>query len=375
MTAVWRALALAGGTVVLVGTAASVFTTLVVPRASSARLLRAISALYAKVSLPSLRLRRSYESKDRLLALVGPLGIVTLFVTWLCLVVVGFGLVIWWAAGCSFAHALLLAGSSVFTLGVLSVHRDGPEAIEIVAAGVGLLVVALEIAYLPALYAAFSAREAEVTLLSTRAGAPAWGPELLARAARFSLVEELPLLYRQWERWAAAVAESHANYPSLMWLRSPQPWRSWLLALTAMLDAAALQTSLMPDSAPLEGRLCLQVGSSCLRSLADVLRIPYDSDPLPTDPIRLTREEYLDGIARLERAGLEFERSPDEAWAHFRGWRVNYEPIVDALTLILVPPPAPWLLVRPWLGDPAYPSVRNRTPEDPEDPEATSPRS
>lgn len=372
MTAVWRGLALAGGIVVLLGTTGSVFTTLVVPRASSARLLRVISAFYGKVSVPALRLRRSYEAKDSLLALVGPLGIVTLFVSWLCLLVVGFGLVTWWAVAGSLPHAFAVAGSSVFTLGVLSVGRGGPEAIEFVSAGVGLLVIALEIAYLPALYNAFSTREAEVTLLTTRAGVPAWGPELLARAARFSLVDELPQLYRQWERWAAAVAESHTNYPTLMWLRSPEPWRSWLTALTATLDAAALQNSLMPDSAPLEARLCLQVGSNCLRSLADALHIPYDPDPLPTDAIRLTRDEYLTGVARLERAGFEFERSPEEAWPHFRGWRVNYEPIVDSLTTVLVPPPAPWFMPRPWLGEPVYPLVRNRTPDDPD---ATRPRS
>jgi hypothetical protein len=362
----WQGLALAAGIALLLGTTGSVFTTLVVPRASSARLLRAISALYAKLSIPALRLRRGYEAKDKLLGLVGPLGIVTLFVSWLCLLVVGFGLVIWSIAGGLLSHALGVAGSSVFTLGVLSIHQGGPEAIEFVAAGVGLLVVALEIAYLPALYSAFSAREADVTLLATRAGVPAWGPELLARAQRFSLVDELPELYRRWERWAAAVAESHTNYPTLMWLRSPQPWRSWLTALTATLDAAALQAALAPDSVPLDARLCLQVGSNCLRSLADALHIAYDPDPLPTAPIRLAYEEYQEGIARLERAGFGFERSPEEAWVHFRGWRVNYESVVDALTDVVVPPPAPWFLPRPWLGSAAYPFVRNRTPDDPE---------
>ncbi|MGH8981108.1 MAG: hypothetical protein ACRDWE_08815 [Acidimicrobiales bacterium] len=371
MTAAWRALAIAGGILLLLGTLGSVFTTLVVPRATSARLVRAVSAFYGKLSRPALRLWRTYESKDRLLALVGPLGIVTVFVTWLCLLVVGFGLVTWGVVGGSVPYALEVAGSSVFTLGVLSIARGGPEAIEFVTAGVGLLVIALEIAYLPALYNAFSAREAEVTLLSTRAGVPAWGPELLARAQRFSLVDDLPLLYREWERWAAAVAESHANYPSLMWLRSPQPLRSWLTALAAVLDAAALENAVAPARAPLEGRLCLQVGFNCLRLLADALHIAYDPDPLPTAPMRLSYEEYLEGIARLESAGFDLERSPEDAWRHFRGWRVNYEPIVDALTAVIVPPPAPWFVARPWLGEPVLPQVRNRTPDDPH---ATRPR-
>jgi hypothetical protein len=52
--------------------------------------------------------------------------------------------------------------------------------------------VALEIAYLPALYNAFSTRETEVTLLATRSGTPAWGPEILARHHMLDNIDELP---------------------------------------------------------------------------------------------------------------------------------------------------------------------------------------
>jgi hypothetical protein len=44
----------------------------------------------------------------------------------------------------------------------------------------GLITVTLQIAYLPALYAAFNRRENEIALLNSRAGSPSWGPELLA---------------------------------------------------------------------------------------------------------------------------------------------------------------------------------------------------
>ena len=366
-----RVLGLIAGIALALATLGSVFSTLVVPRVSAARMLRVISNGLGRAIRPLLRRPGSYEAKDRLLGLVGPLGVVGLFVTWVCLLLVAFGLIEWWTSGTSLPHALIVSGSSIFTLGILSVHKAGSEAVEFVTAGVGLLVIALEIAYLPAIYTAFSTREADVSLLSTRAGVPAWGPEVLARAQRFSLLAELPSLYRNWERWAAAVAENHTNYPSLMWLRSPMPARSWLTALTAMLDAAALQDALTPEAAPLEARLCLQVGSDCLRALAGALKIAYDPDPLPTTPIRLTFDEYRRGIDRLERAGFAFERTPEEAWRHFSGWRVNYEAIVDALTEVFVPPPAPWFPERPWLGPVRYPFVLNRTPDDPE---AATPR-
>jgi hypothetical protein len=357
--------AMVAGLVVVLGTLLSVFTTLVVPRATSSRMLRSISKLLGKTMGPIVRCLRTYEAKDRAMAVVGPLGMVLLFVLWLSVLVVGFGLLVYWRADTTLAHSLVVSGSSVFTLGIESVPSRAGVAVEIAAAGTGLLVVALEIAYLPTLYLAFSARETEVTLLATRAGVPAWGPEILARHHWFRTTSELPDLYRTWERWSAAVAESHTNYPSLMWFRSPVPLRSWLTALTAMLDAAALQDAINPGSAPRQARICLQMGMNTLRSLANALRIDYDPDPLPTDPVRLTYEEYLVGIERLERVDFPFERTAEEAWPHFCGWRVNYEPIVDALTRVIMPPAAPWFPDRPNLGEARRPRVLNRTPDDP----------
>jgi len=353
------------GLAVVVGSVSSVFTTLVVPRATSSRLLRSISRILARGAHRLTRLLGSYDAKDRLLSLIGPFAMILLFAVWLGWLVVGFGLLVWWDSGTTLAHAFAVSGSSVFTLGIVSAPGRAAEAVEIAAAGTGLLVVALEIAYLPTLYGAFSSRETEVTLLATRAGVPAWGPEILARHHWFRTTGELPDLYRTWERWSAAVAESHTNYPSLMWFRSPVPWRSWLTGLVAMLDAAALHDALDPGSSPRQARICLQMGVNTLRSLAQALHIEFDPDPLPTAPIRLSYEEYLAGISRLEEVGFPFERSPAEAWPHFCGWRVNYEPIVDALTRAVVPPPAPWFLSRPWLGELRRPQVRDRTPDDP----------
>ena len=50
---------------------------------------------------------------------------------------------------------------------------------------------------------------------SARGGTPAWGPEILARHYWLDTMDELPPLYADWERWASAVSESHANYPGL----------------------------------------------------------------------------------------------------------------------------------------------------------------
>ena len=226
--------------------------------------------------------------------------------------------------------------------------------------------VALEIAYLPALYNAFSTRETEVTLLAARSGTPAWGPEIRASPRALQNIDELPALYADWERWAAAVSESHTNYPALMWFRSPVSTRSWLLSLVAMMDSAALYHAVCPTQTPRQARLCLSMGTNCLRSMAGALQVPFDPDPLPTSGTRLTKTEFADGFERLEEVHFPMERDLDDSWRHFQGWRVNYESIVDALTRLVMPPPAPWLLERPGLGRAEWPGVRNRTPDDPQ---------
>ena len=84
---------------------------------------------------------------------------VFLFMIWLTLIVLGVALIEWYAAGIDFATALGIAGSSVFTLGIVSSGSAGPRVVEVIAAGIGLLVVALEIAYLPTLYTQFSTHD------------------------------------------------------------------------------------------------------------------------------------------------------------------------------------------------------------------------
>lgn len=353
----------------IVGSAAlSVFTALVVPRVTSSRAMRTVAKVIGVTARQILPRLPSYEARDRLMSYVGPLSMVTLFVLWLGSLVLGFGLIAWWASGQDFSSALAISGSSVFTLGIATSPGSGSRSrsIEIVAACVGLLVIALEIAYLPALYNAFATRETEVTLLATRSGTPAWGPEILARHHMLGNIAELPDLYADWERWAAAVSESHANYPALIWFRSPVSTRSWLLSLVAVMDSAALYHAVSPSSTPRQARLCLSMGTNCLRSVAGALQIPFDADPIPTTGTRLTKEEFADGYGRLEEVQFPMERALDESWRHFQGWRVNYESIVDVLTRLVMPPPAPWFLPRPGLGTAEWPTVRNRTPDDPE---------
>jgi hypothetical protein len=233
-------------------------------------------------------------------------------------------------------------------LGYLAPHDGAPTGLSDLAALIGLGTVALQIGYLPTLYAAFNRREALVTLLDSRAGVPSWGPEMLARShyglgTGVSALGELPALFEEWERWSADVAESHTTYLTLVNFRSPRPLSSWVTAQLAVLDAAALYLSLVPDAPQaISARLCLRGGFTCLTAIARArgFAIPDEADP--NNGIALTYEEFVDAIERLAPSELSPRALDEEAWLDFVGWRVNYEAAAYAIARAVDAPPALW---------------------------------
>jgi hypothetical protein len=109
------------------------------------------------------------------------------------------------------------------------------------------------------------------------------------------------------------------------------------------------------------------MGFRCLRELARTLGWPYEDDPRPDAGIALTRQEFDQGIERLQSVGFHMQRTPDEAWPHFQGWRVNYEPIAYRLAYALDLVPAAWSGPRRSGEPPVAPRlIINRTPDRPE---------
>jgi hypothetical protein len=141
--------------------------------------------------------------------------------------------------------------------------------------------------------------------------------------------------------------------------------RETLVIMLEALDAAALQLSLCPSSAPAEARPLLRVGYITMRSLARSLGLPSAEDPHPDDPLTLTREDFDLAVRHLDEAGWVFDRKPDEAWMHFRGWRVNYELAAHSIAAHLDLAPALWSGPRTRLGEvPRMPDrPAHRTPQ------------
>ena len=334
-----RWIAGAVGVGLVLGTALGVGKNLIVPRRVKSKLAALSHGIRSTFLFIAGRFE-DYDAKDRVLAYLGPATVLMTLVFWMVTFWIGYALILWPMIDQSFFIALRESGSSMLTLGIAASDRALPTFVNFLAAATGLVVIALLIGYLPTLYASFNRRERLVTMLQSRAGVPAWGPEILWRHQLSGRIDALSDLYSDWEQWAADVAESHTNYPVLLNFRSPHPLRSWIVGLLAVMDSAAMYLALCPNTAPTQARLCLRMGFVSLREIADAIGIPYDPDPFPDDPIELTYEEFLAGINRMQ--GFPIERSPEEAWPHFVGWRTNYESIAYAVADWVTAPPGPW---------------------------------
>ena len=289
--------AVIGGLLVL-SSMSSVIGTLIVSRQVSSRLTRWVDT-DCRLGLPAGGPGTSgeYRRRDRLLATQAAAVLLAQLATWLIVAYVGFALLLWPFAPHGVVSAFIDAGSSLFTLGFAVPNGAVPAVIVFLAAAVGLVILTLQIAYLPTLYAAFNRRETEVALLNARGGFPSWGPELLARThyalgTDMSTLDTMPELYAQWERWAADVAESHTTYLPLVRFRSPQPLSSWVTSLLAVLDSAAMFLALSPKAAPeIPARLCLRGGFLCFNRIARAMGIdiPDEADPKAGDQPDLRR--------------------------------------------------------------------------------------
>jgi hypothetical protein len=341
--------AVAGGALV-VAAWASVIGTMVVPRRGGVltRWTDRIVDWAFRAFIVAAGADADYRRRDRLRVGQGVTILIVQFVAWLGASFIGFTLLLWPFVTGGITQAFAVAGGAMTTLGFSEPAGTIPPAIVFAAAWSSLVIVAPQIAYLPALYAAYNRRETEVSLLNARAGEPSWGPELLARThyalgSGVSTISTLPDLYAQWERWAIDVAEGHSAYLPLVRFRSSQQLTSWVTALLAVLDSAALFMVLSPQSAPLvPARLCLRAGYICFTKSARAMGIPVDEDPAPGGGISLSYQEFLDAVTRLRERGFPIERDPAEAWPDFVGWRANYEQAAYALAFAVDAVPALW---------------------------------
>ncbi len=335
-------LCLLAGTMIVVVTLLSAVLTVVVPRGTPVILTRWVFVGVRAVFTLLGRRGRSYQQRDQAMAMYAPVSLLTLALTWLTLELLGYMLIFWSLGERPWRLAFALSGSSLLTLG-FTPPPDLPKMALCFSEGAfGLMLLALLIAYLPAIYASFSRREALVAALDVRAGLPPTAAEMLERMSRIRGLDQMAGFWKRWEEWFMDIEETHTTNPALVFFRSPVWQRSWITAAGAVLDAAGITASTVVGPRQADAELCIRAGYLSLRRIADYFAIPYNPDPGPDDPISIARQEYDRVCDRLAKANVPLREDRDQAWHDFVGWRVNYDAVLLALAGLIMAPYAPW---------------------------------
>jgi hypothetical protein len=334
--------------------------TLVLPRGSVVSLSRVIWLTSRRVFELIAGRYKTYESRDRVLALYAPVTLLLLPVIWLTLILAGFTMMFHALGVSSWRTAFVESGSSLLTLGFVQ-PRDLPTSVlAFLDAAFGLGVLALFVAYLPSIYNAFSRREVLVAMLSARAGTPPSAIEFLIRTSRIDELRRLNEVWERFQEWFAEIEETHTSQAALVFFRSPRNDRSWVTASGVVMDAAALSNSTIDIPWSPQAALCVRAGYSALRAVADFFSIPYDPDPQQMDQTSIAREEFDDACRQLAAAGVPLKSDLDQAWIDFNGWRVNYDSVLIHLAALTIAPYAMWSSDRSLTGFRLPPIARRR---------------
>jgi hypothetical protein len=342
VTTLGRALLGLLGAAIVVWVLDAAVRTFLLPRVASVRLSRAIAGVVRRCFGLLANERTPYLRRDRRLAMYPPVLLLSYQASWLSLSLLAFGCLYVAAGASSLARGLELSGSSLFTLGTTGAVGAGEMALSYLEAAIGLTLLALLIAFIPTLYAAFQRREISVTRLSVRAGVPAtpWG--ILEIAHSVNDYERLDELWREWESWFIELRETHTTLTILNFYRTPIPGQTWVGSATSVLDAAALYNAAVDLPPSPSAGLCIRSGWLALRGLADYFRVEYPHNPDGTEPISIARDEFELSLDHLTRSGVPILADHDQAWLDFIGWRVNYDAIIEALHVLTISPRTDW---------------------------------
>src|SRR5579875_510678 len=97
------------------------------------------------------------------------------------------------------------------------------------------------------------------------------------------------------------------------------------------------------------------MGFLALEQFAHSMHQPVPDEQRPDAPISLSFDDFQGATALLRDVDYPIDRSDEEAWPEFRGWRINYDATALALAKLLDAPPALWTGSRRWPSTPTPP--------------------
>ncbi len=330
------------------------FETIVLPRRVT-RHFRLTAWFYRRTWIPWRHIAghiRTPSRQHNFLGYFGPLSMIMLLAFWAACLILGFALLQYGIGGheqlgnepITFGRIVYHSGETFFTLGYGDIvpTSSAARALSVVEAGMGFAFLGVVIGYLPVVYASFSRREIQISMLDARAGSPPTATELLVRLSGTTenpAIDQLVLdgCLRDWERWSAELLESHISYPVLSFFRSQHSNESWLGALMTMLDVTSLIIAGIEGIHPGQARLTFAMARHAAVDLAQVVNARYD----PAAVERLPDADFDALRETLAAAGLKL-RTGDEARQKLNKLRSMYEPYLHSMGKNLMLSLPPW---------------------------------
>jgi hypothetical protein len=333
------------GAGLVVATLSDVFQSVVVPRSAGSRYRP--SALIARNGWRywrggSLRIADA-ERREDTLAMFAPFLLSTQLVTWVGLLILGYGLLFWSLRAGLNPHpdlggCLYFAGVTLTTIGygdivpVWGIDRF----VAIFAAASGLGVVAVVTTFLFQTFGAFQKREAFVVTISERTGAPPSGLEFVIKHVKLGLVSDIGPILRESQQWISEVLETHLAYPVLTYFRSSHDDESWVGTLGALLDAATLLITTVELDHRGQAELTLGAGTHLVRDFANFFHLPAG------DAAGVEYDEFATAYRKMRELGIPV-RPLEDAWPDFSAKRAGYAVPLDAMARWWRIPPARWI--------------------------------
>lgn len=335
---------------------------MLVPRPASSWLPRLIArTLFLLAVLPA-RLSRNYSRQDRWLAGTGPLVVLLELVVYVALLIAALGLFVYGTSDLDWLEAFYQSGSTLTTLGIVAPVNVPSAIVTFIAALIGLVVIALFIGYLMALYSAYVSRESVMARLSMLAGEPAWGPVVLFRASRLGIAGTQAPQTMDWINWTCDLRLNHQVNPVLASLRSTSPNRHWSVTLLAVLDATALRIATDAEKPRSDWVQLITEGAITLTTLNlnregaarlhnwtaehGILDALAATEPVPFEDAGLSEEEWQHGYKLVEDSlrvdGVQPLPDPDVVWRRFAHLRRMYFRASYDIAARYFAVPAPW---------------------------------
>jgi Ion channel len=343
-------LATIAGLIVILAVLLDAFETVVLPRRVR-RQFRITVWFYRHTWIPWRKITsliKNTSRRENFLGYFGPLSLIFLLALWACGLIFGFALLQYGAGEhvqlnkepITFGRLIYHSGETFFTLGYGDITPTSAIArfLAVLEAGMGFGFLGTVIGYLPTIYSSFSRREIQISLLDARAGSPPTSAELLSRFGNCPQQIVLDQIFRDWERWAGEVLESHISYPPLSFFRSQHSNQSWLGALTTILDASALVIAGVDGVRSEQAKITFAMARHAVVDLAQVVNASYNpqaEDRLPAQELTRLRQSLAQRGIKLKE-GVQF----DEKLEHLRSL---YEPYAVAMARNLLITLPPWI--------------------------------